>query len=225
MPATSNTYSRETYFATRLQEDSRRSALWKVLCGYLQSDVPPAGAVLELGGGYCHFINNIRAADKHVVDLYDGLPECAAPDVKAHVQSCTSLNNFANRTFDAVFASNLFEHLTRAELEQTLSEIRRVLRPEGRLIIIQPNYKFSCRDYFDDYTHIQVFTHVSLVDLLGANGFAAVRVVPRFLPFSLKARGPKWPWLLHVYLALPWRPAAGQMYIVATPKTNGSPGV
>ena len=52
------------------------------------------GAVLELGGGYCHFINNIRAAEKHVVDLYPGVTEHAAHGVVAHVQSCSDLSNF-----------------------------------------------------------------------------------------------------------------------------------
>lgn len=37
-------------------------------------------------------------------------------------------------TFDAVVASEVFEHLDEATLDGTLSEIRRVLRPGGRLL-------------------------------------------------------------------------------------------
>jgi SAM-dependent methyltransferase len=168
-----------------------------------------------LGGGYCHFINNIRAAEKHVVDLFPGIEAAAMAGVKAHVQSCTSLYGFASSSIDTVFASNLFEHLTRGQLLDTLSETTRVLRPGGRLIIIQPNFKYAYREYFDDYTHLQIFTERSLTDLLVTCGFILERVVPRFLPFSLTSQGPKWPWLLRLYLALPWRPFAGQMYIVA----------
>jgi hypothetical protein len=90
------------------------------------------------------------------------------------------------------------------------------LRPRGKLIIIQPNFKYCYRVYFDDYTHVQILTDVSLTDLLTSQGFQVGKVVPRFLPFSLKSRAPKWSWLLRLYLALPWRPMAGQMYIVAS---------
>ena len=81
-------------------------------------------------------------------------------------------------------------------------------------MIIQPNFRYAFREYFDDYTHVQVFTDRGMVDLLAAHGFTAERVIPRFLPFSLKSRRPTWPWLLRLYLRLPWRPFAGQMYIV-----------
>jgi SAM-dependent methyltransferase len=118
-------------------------------------------------------------------------------------------------SFDLVFASNLFEHLTREELANTLSSVWRALRDGGKLLIIQPNFKYCYRNYFDDYTHVQIFTEASLADLLLVSGFHPEKVVARFLPFSLKSGGPKWPWLLRVYLALPWKPLAGQMFIVA----------
>ena len=212
---TSQHYQNGSYFSTRLPEDRFRGELWRVLCQYLQRDIPSDGVVLELGGGYCHFINQIRAAEKHVLDLYDGIKTAAAPGVKTYVQPCTRLDNFGSGSVDTVFASNLFEHLTREELLQTLTEVRRVLRSGGKLVIIQPNFKYAYREYFDDFTHIQVFTDVSLRDLLMTMGFGVERVVPRFLPFSLKSRGPRWPLLLRLYLLSPWRPFAGQMYLVA----------
>jgi len=98
-----------------------------------------------------------------------------------------------------------------------------VARASGRreLLIIQPNFKYCYRNYFDDYTHVQIFTETSLADLLSVSGYRPEKVVARFLPFSLKSGGPKWPWLLHVYLALPWKPLARQMFIVAR-KANRS---
>ena len=205
----------KAYFSSRLCHDASRDELWPVLCRYLQKDIPADSRVLELGGGYCNFINNIRASEKHVVDIYEGVKELAAENVTAHVQSCTTLANFPDSHFDVVFASNLFEHLTRDQLDATLLEVRRVLGRDGRLMVIQPNFKYAIREYFDDYTHLQVFTHISLQDLLQARGFTIDLVIPRFLPFSLKTKAPKWPWLLRAYLSSPWRPFAGQMYVIA----------
>lgn len=209
------------YFATRFSYDQRRQQLWKVLCSYLQSEIPPSSAVLELGGGYCDFINQIQAAEKHVIDLSPDIAKFAAEGVGTHVQPCSELDRFPGERFDTVFASNLFEHLTREDLLTTLSGILRILRPGGKLLIIQPNFRYAYKGYFDDYTHIGIFTHISLADLLKACGFHIDTVVPRFLPFSLRGRAPKWPWLLRFYLSLPYRPMAAQVYIVCS-KTRGS---
>ncbi len=41
------------------------------------------------------------------------------------------------------------------------------------------------------------------------------RGASRFLPFSMRSRVPKWPWLVRLYLRLPFKPMAGQMLLVA----------
>jgi SAM-dependent methyltransferase len=207
----------DAYRRTRFTALPARDRAWRPICRYLQRYVPPDGAVLDLGAGYCSFINNITAGEKHALDAFEGVAAHAAPDVTAHVGSCSDLARFADDLFDIVFASNLLEHLDRAEIAATLSEIRRVLRTDGRLILLQPNFRYCASEYFDDYTHRSVFSHVSLADLLAASGFAVVRVHPRFLPLSFKSRVPAWPWLVSLYLRLPVRPLGKQMLLVASP--------
>jgi SAM-dependent methyltransferase len=141
--------------------------------------------------------------------------EHAAPDVTPHVGSISDLSAFADGHFDVVFASNVLEHLGRDELSRGLGEILRVLRPGGRFLVVQPNFRYSFRSYFDDFTHVQVFTHRSLRDLLAGSGFDVTEVVPRFLPFSVESRLPASRRLLSLYLRLPYRPLAGQMLVVA----------
>ena len=51
-----------------------------------------------------------------------------------------------------------------------------MLRPGGRLLVIQPNFRYAFREYFDDYTHRSMFTDVSLPNLLRAQGFEIERV-------------------------------------------------
>jgi hypothetical protein len=69
--------------------------------------------------------------------------------------------------------------------------------------------------YFDDYTHKTPFTDAGFADFLESLGWQIIHREPRFLPFSMKARLPKWSWLVKIYLALPYRPVAGQFLIVA----------
>jgi ubiquinone/menaquinone biosynthesis C-methylase UbiE len=211
----------DTYFKTRLRHDPKRGAVWKEICRYLQRRwIPPGGAVLELGAGYGDFINNVDAAKKDAIDLSDHLATYLAHDVTFHRRSCTDLSVFSAASFDTVFASNLFEHLDRDQLAQTLAEVLRVLKPGARLILIQPNFKYCAPHYFDDYTHVQIFSHVSLADRLEAAAFQIEAVQPRFLPFSMKSRLPKAGLLVRAYLQSPIRPMAAQMLVVARKTTE-----
>lgn len=203
------------YYQSRFTHEPKRAATWRIICGYLQRFLPPEARVLEIGAGYCAFINQIDAREKHALDLYPGFVEFAARDVRTRVGSCDDLSAFASDQFDTVFASNLLEHLTREQLHATLEGVRRVLKPGGRFLVVQPNFRYAYREYFDDYTHLQIFTHRALADLLAAHGFSIEIVEPRFIPFSFKSHLPKWSWLVKLYLALPLRPFAGQMLVVA----------
>ena len=203
------------YFETRMKADPRRAAVWREIARYLQRWVPETGAVADLGAGHCGFINAIRAREKHAVDPWEGAAAHAAPGVLVHRAPAHALEFFKEGTLDAVFASNLLEHLDAKTLGHTLAEIRRTLRPGGRFLIIQPNFRYAYKVYFDDYTHEKIYTHESLKDTLLAAGVEVEHVEPRFLPFSFKSRLPASPWLVRLYLALPWRPLAGQMFLVA----------
>ena len=53
------------------------------------------------------------------------------------------------------------------------------LSARGTLTILQPNYRYAYREYFDDYTHSAVYSHVSLRDFLEAHGFEVIEVRSR----------------------------------------------
>jgi hypothetical protein len=59
---------------------------------------------------------------------------------------------------------------TPADFAATLAALRRKLSPGGTLNILQPNYRYAYREYFDDNTHVAVYSHISLADFLAANG-------------------------------------------------------
>lgn len=204
------------YHETRFEYDTRRETLWKTLCdAYFNQLIRPDFHVLELGAGYAHFINNIRCARRSALDQWDGLPEFTAPGVETHIGSAVDLEFLPDASVDFVFASNLFEHLTQPEFAAVLAALRRKLKAGGTLNILQPNYRRAYREYFDDYTHVAVYSDISLCDFLRANGYRILVSYPGFLPFSLKSRFPVAPWLIRLYLRLPWKPMAKQMFIRA----------
>jgi len=210
----------DAYFRTRFRFDARRDLVWKEVVRWIQERyIPPTSRVVDLGAGYCNFINNVVASERHAVDLFTECPQYAAAGVVTHRRSVTDLTFLPEDGFDVAFASNLAEHLTRQELVLTLGSVRRVLRRGGRLILMQPNFKYCSSTYFDDYTHIQVFTDASLLDFLEAHGFKVVRSFPRFLPVNMKStlrlNLPMLPLIVRAYLASPMKPLAGQLLMVA----------
>lgn len=212
----------DRYFSTRYTYSEKRESVWPVLATYLAARfIPRDAAVLDIGAGYCHFINHVTARERHALDVSPVIEAHAAPGVVSHVASCTSMTMLADGYFDVVFASNLFEHLDREQFVAAVEEIRRVLKVGGALIVVQPNFRFCYRRYFDDYTHVQIFTDVGLADALRGWGFGIRTVVPRFLPFSVKSRLPVTPTLVRLYLRSPFRPFAGQMLLVAEKAADG----
>jgi ubiquinone/menaquinone biosynthesis C-methylase UbiE len=124
----------------------------------------------------------------------------------------------ADDSIDVAFASNFFEHLSsKQEFVATLTEIRRVLRRGGRLLIMQPNIRFLSGEYWDFLDHQLPLTDRSVVEGLRLVGLHPTQVWPRFLPYTTKSRLPQWPWLIRVYLRC--RPLHGlfgkQAWIVA----------
>lgn len=203
----------DPYFSTRLRPDPRRRAVWEVVVRHLEAWGPirPPDRVLELGAGWCDFINQVRARERHALDADEAVRARAGPGVAVHVGTCDRLDDFQDGSVDVVFASNLLEHLALERVQATLAESLRVLASGGRLIVLQPNFRYCGASFYDDYTHRTPLTHESLRDLLEGAGFASSRVVPRFLPFSFRSALPARAWLVRLYLSSPWKPWAGQL--------------
>ncbi len=208
------------YHSSRLAYDPRRQTVWKALWQYhFRHVVSPDACVLDLGAGYGDFINTVVARRRIAVDHWPGLGAHLAQGVEAVIAPASDLTAIASDSVDFVFASNLFEHLTQEALLATLNEIRRVLTRTGGLTVLQPNYRYAYREYFDDYTHVAVYSHISLSDLLRAHGWEVTDVRPRFLPLTMKSRLPVWPTLIAAYLRSPIKPMGKQMLISARPRT------
>ena len=206
------------YHAVHLTEEPTRALVWEVIADYLRPWVPQNAHVLEIGAGYCCWINAVRAARRVAVDMWADLPRHAGPGVEAMVMDASSkLTTLGAGTFDVVLASNVLEHFEPAVVSSIVADLASVLRRGGRLIVVQPNFRYAYKHYFDDYTHRSVFTHVSLPTLLRAHGFRIERVVPKFVPYSMRgSRLPIARWAVRAYLRSPFKPWAGQMLVIAT---------
>jgi len=196
-----------------------RNAVWRVLCRhFFQRYIPPQATVLDLAAGSCEFINHIQAAAKIAVDLNEDVRRHAAPEVRVVIAYSHAMSEVAAESVDVVFVSNFFEHLPdKGAFLATLTEIRRVLKPGAKLLILQPNIRLLNGAYWDFIDHLLPLTQHTLAEALELVEMPIEYIRVRFLPYTTRSRLPRAPWLVWLYLKC--RPAqwllGKQTFVVA----------
>lgn len=211
--------SNDGYHDSRLTQDPKRNVVWGALWRYyFRHRITADDTVLDLGCGYGEFINNVQAKRRIAIDLWADFPQHMAPGVETIVAPATDLSGLDDGSVDYAFASNLFEHISQDDLAAVLAGLRDKLSSRGQITMLQPNYRYCASEYFDDYTHISIWSHISMADFLTANGYEVTEIAPRFLPLTVKSRLPVWPPLIGAYLMSPVKPMGKQMLMSARPK-------
>lgn len=204
----------------------QRTAVWRTLCrSWFSRYVPEEGRVLEVAAGYCEFINNIPAAQRVAIDLNPETRRYAAPGVIVHRAPAEAIaDTFPRGTFDAVFMSNFLEHCrSRDQVLEVLRGCGSVLAPGGRVLILGPNFRYCYRDYFDYFDHYLPLTEKAVAEALHLAGFEVELVQPRTLPYTFRSRLPSWPWLVRLYLRLPWAwPLFGKQFFLVGRKPRSA---
>jgi SAM-dependent methyltransferase len=210
----------EKLYRKRFEGDSlKRDEIWRTLCGsFFQKHIGEQDAVLDLGAGYCEFINNIRCRLKYAVDLNTDTADFAGPEVRVFAVPADELSTIGTSMFDVVFMSNFLEHLrSREDVLKALDEVLKVLKPGGRVMVLQPNIRYAYKEYWDFFDHHIPLSDKSLAEALGLAGFDLELVIPRFLPYTTKSRLPVSRFLIKAYLKLPlaWKIMGKQMFVIA----------
>jgi ubiquinone/menaquinone biosynthesis C-methylase UbiE len=196
---------------------SKKNKLWKVLCNeFFQKFVPPDSTVLDIGAGYCEFINNINAKQKYAVDMNPDIIKFANKDVKIYTGSANDLVFLPDNSIDVIFMSNFLEHLrTKEDILLIFSAIHRVSKPAGSLMILQPNIRYAYKNYWDFFDHHLPISDKSLVEALAITGFKIKTLYPQFLPYTTKSKLPQSSLLVKLYIRMPfmWHIFGQQVFV------------
>ena len=188
------------------KDRAAKDAIWRELGRFLQRYIEPDARVIDIACDAGYFIRNVRARERWATDIRAVESELP-PDVRFVRASGLELARvLTNDHFDVAFFSNYLEHLpsTEAVLEQ-LKVAYALLKPGGRVVILQPNIRLVGGRYWDFIDHQTALTEKSLAEAARMAGFRTREVIARFLPYTTKSRMPQHPKLVRAYLA--FRPA------------------
>jgi SAM-dependent methyltransferase len=118
---------------------------------WVRRHVPKGGRLLELGcgGGVRFFAEHARTT---ALDLSFGSLQRLDPRYELAVQADALALPFADETFDAAASAYFYEHLEADSKERLLPELRRVLKPGGRVVFLfdvlsgNPLFRFYRKD-------------------------------------------------------------------------------
>jgi predicted SAM-dependent methyltransferase len=153
------------------------------------STTSEAGALVEMG--YQHDFEELLIVDlpqdiRHDLYMTRATPEamrCGSGTVSFLYRSMADLGDLVEGSFDLVLSGQSFEHVTRDEGEQVLSEVHRVLSPGGILALDTPNRTLTelqlrgTSQEFINPDHKVEYHHDEMVQLFEQHGFELVKKV------------------------------------------------
>jgi ubiquinone/menaquinone biosynthesis C-methylase UbiE len=138
--------------------------------------------IVEIGGGATqlidHFPQKVRVGVDPLAELYTSeFADVIDDGVAWHEAPCENLP-FDNDEFDVLIVRNVLDHVS--DLDRVLSEMRRVVRPEGLVYVginVFSGLLYLYRNINKNKEHPYVFSHNKIENILRRNQFTISKVV------------------------------------------------
>ena len=130
--------STHTIYASRLHRDLHFQIVARDIIGYIASS---DAVVLDYACGEA--LSAARVAEacgklflaEPAPGVRGRLIERFAPNTKIRVRSLDDLRNMDEKTIDLVVMNSVAQYMTPAELDQAFAVVKRLLKPDGRLVV------------------------------------------------------------------------------------------
>lgn len=175
----SHTDGRRTLFE-KLYHFIKGIALKKKL--NLVNSLSTKGSILDIGAGTGEFLLTCKNDGWHVTGIE---PSERAKQI-AHQKGIgmeESLANLTDHSFDVITMWHVLEHVP--NLEQQLKELKRLLKPNGVLLVAVPNYKSYDAKVYQEYwaaydvpIHLWHFSKNAISKLFALQSMKLVQVLP-----------------------------------------------
>jgi SAM-dependent methyltransferase len=198
-----------------------RHEVWRILIdAWFSRYLQDVEAILDLGCGWGHFINQVSVPRRYAIDLNPDADERLAPGVELIARDAADVWPLPDASLDVVFTSNFVEHLPdRSAISSALDQAFRCLRPGGRLVCLGPNIRYMAGAYWDYFDHLIPLSERSLAEAIELSGFQVGEVIPRFLPWTMTGKSAPPEFAIRAYLRVkPIWPLIGRQFLVVATK-------
>ena len=196
-----------------------RNRVWQILTKeFFLKWIKDSDHILDLGCGYGEFINHATCKVRHAIDLNPKTKSLLDQKIIFHEQDCSKPWKIDPNSLDLVFTSNFFEHLPNKEsLNRTMGEIKKALKPGGRLIAMGPNISVLKGRYWDFWDHHVALSDQSLCELLQIHDFTIEQSYSKFLPYNMVRVKERPLFMVSLFLRFPslWTIFGKQFLIIA----------
>jgi len=160
--------------------EERQTVIWPIVKTVIfLAKSKCVNSILEVGVGTGWLLRELKKAGFKV----SGCDASAIAAKKAGVKLASATNlPYRKASFDMLVAISLIEHLTKTEVDQFLKETQRVLKTNGLIFLVTPNYSSPARFIKDgkwfayqDPTHINFYNQKSLSRLLVKHKFKNIQ--------------------------------------------------
>jgi len=155
---------------------ARRRIFLSILERYLGPAAPSERRILDVGcgtGTMLTYLSRFGTAEGVDVDA-EAVEYCRARGLQRVSQSAAGTLSFESNTFDLATALDVIEHID--DDVSALREIRRVLRPGGRLLMTVPAYRFLWGRQDEINLHKRRYVAAEVRELLRSVGFVVQRL-------------------------------------------------
>ena len=151
----------------------------------LLKSLTDVGGHLDVGCGTGEFLNACQQAGFMVkgVEPSKLAREQAINNYNLSVSENTNLEQFKDDTFDSISMWHVLEHVP--NLIKTITELKRILNKNGKVIIAVPNHKSWDSSYYREFwaawdvpIHLWHFSKETIELLFNKNGFKLIKTKP-----------------------------------------------
>ncbi|CAM3556278.1 class I SAM-dependent methyltransferase [Flavobacterium gelidilacus] len=176
----SHTDSKRTLFE-KLYHLVKTNAL-KNKVALITSENPQKGNLLDIGAGTGDFLSHAKKAGFNCIGIEPN-EKAKNISISKGVSFTNTLEELENNSFDVITMWHVLEHVP--DLENQIKTLKKLLKPNGTIIIAVPNYKsFDAKHYksfwaaYDVPRHLWHFSKVSIQKLFSKEDLQLNKVKP-----------------------------------------------
>lgn len=161
--------------------------IWDYIKQYKKPKVLEIGFWLGIFANYC----NHNKLSYTGIDIDDYFLASMQEKFSSFEFFKTTIKEFSEKnanTFDIIFMSHVFEHLDKAQREECIVEIWKMLKPWGIWINYMPNADsvlWAVHWRYCDYTHFTIYSELSFSQLLNTHWtFSSIKHINIYIGFS-----------------------------------------